>query len=191
MKKLTLQYTIDPKTWTDLRQKGMISFDEQAYLLNIIRTQDKYFKDIYLGQYLLQKIIKDALPKSKKSILEKKIPIACQVFDEDKIAVPDEGEILLKLEVSEDQVVTVDYQTWLYLADQVNKTVAKYDSTKNMSKLLNLPENELKIDQMTRVHLLDVLDPQKTMNFIPELKLNQVQKAYENANGQLSESKDY
>ena len=72
MKTLTLQYTISQKGWTDLRQNGKISIDEQSYLLNAIRTQDQYFKNIYLEQYLLQKIIKDTLPETKKPILAAK-----------------------------------------------------------------------------------------------------------------------
>ena len=44
---------------------------------------------------------------------------------------------------------------------------------------------------MMRVQLLDVLNPAKTMNFIPELKLDQVKKAYQSADGQLEELEDY
>ncbi len=191
MKTLTLQYTISQKGWTDLRQNGEISIDEQNYLLNAIRTQDKYFKDIYIEQCLLQKIIKDALPKSKKPILDKKIPFACTPFPENVTDLPEDGEILLELEVPEDQVVSVDYQAWLYQASEVHKAVEKYDSMKDMNTILNLPEKELKIEGLMRVRLLDVLNPAKTMNYIPELKLSQVKKAYHNANGQLAEVEDY
>ena len=52
MKTLTLQYTISQKGWTDLRQNGKISIDEQSYLLNAIRTQDQYFKNIYRKRLL-------------------------------------------------------------------------------------------------------------------------------------------
>lgn len=186
-----LQYTIDPKTWTDLRQKESIDFDEQAYLLNILRTQDKYFKDIYLSQYLLQKIIKNALPKSKKPLLDKKIPISCLPFEQDKLEVPDQNEIILELEVPDNQVVSVVYKTWLYLANEVDETLRKYDSMKDMNKILTLPEKDLALDRMTRVYLLDVLDQAKTMNFIPELKMTYVKNAYENADGKLSQIKDY
>lgn len=191
MKTLTLQYTISQKGWTDLRQNGKISIDEQSYLLNAIRTQDQYFKNIYLEQYLLQKIIKDTLPEAKKPILAKKIPISCTPFPEHVTEMPDAGEILLELEVPENEVVTVDYRTWLYLASEVNKTVEKYNSMKDMNTILKLPEKKLKIDKMMRVQLLDVLNPAKTMNFIPELKLNQVKKAYQTADGQLEELEDY
>ena len=92
MKTLTLQYTISQKGWTDLRQNGKISIDEQSYLLNAIRTQDQYFKNIYLEQYLLQKIIKDTLPEAKKPILAKKIPISCTPFPEHVTEMPDAGE---------------------------------------------------------------------------------------------------
>ena len=187
MKTLTLQYTISQKGWTDLRQNGKISIDEQSYLLNAIRTQDQYFKNIYLEQYLLQKIIKDTLPEAKKPILAKKIPISCTPFPEHVTEMPDAGEILLELEVPENEVVTVDYRTWLYLASEVNKTVEKYNSMKDMNTILKLPEKKLKIDKMMRVQLLDVLNPAKTMNFIPELKLDQVKKAYQSADGQLEE----
>lgn len=191
MKTLTLQYTISQKGWTDLRQNGKISIDEQSYLLNAIRTQDQYFKNIYLEQYLLQKIIKDTLPEAKKPILAKKIPISCTPFPEHVTEMPDAGEILLELEVPENEVVTVDYRTWLYLASEVNKTVEKYNSMKDMNTILKLPEKKLKIDKMMRVQLLDVLNPAKTMNFIPELKLDQVKKAYQSADGQLEELEDY
>lgn len=191
MKTLTLQYTISQKGWTDLRQNGKISIDEQSYLLNAIRTQDQYFKNIYLEQYLLQKIIKDTLPEAKKPILAKKIPISCTPFPEHVTEMPDAGEILLELEVPENEVVSVDYRTWLYLASEVNKTVEKYNSMKDMDTILKLPEKKLKIDKMMRVQLLDVLNPAKTMNFIPELKLNQVKKAYQTADGQLEELEDY
>lgn len=191
MKTLTLQYTISQKGWTDLRQNGKISIDEQSYLLNAIRTQDQYFKNIYLEQYLLQKIIKDTLPEAKKPILAKKIPISCTPFPEHVTEMPDAGEILLELEVPENEVVTVDYRTWLYLASEVNKTVEKYNSMKDMNTILKLPEKKLKIDKMMRVQLLDVLNPAKTMNFIPELKLDQVKKAYQAADGQLEELEDY
>lgn len=191
MKTLTLQYTISQKGWTDLRQNGKISIDEQSYLLNAIRTQDQYFKNIYLEQYLLQKIIKDTLPEAKKPILAKKIPISCTPFPEHVTDLPDAGEILLELEVPENEVVTVDYRTWLYLASEVNKTVEKYNSMKDMNTILKLPEKKLKIDKMMRVQLLDVLNPAKTMNFIPELKLKQVKKAYQTADGQLEELEDY
>lgn len=191
MKTLTLQYTISQKGWTDLRQNGKISIDEQSYLLNAIRTQDQYFKNIYLEQYLLQKIIKDTLPEAKKPILAKKIPISCIPFPEHVTEMPDAGEILLELVVPENEVVTVDYRTWLYLASEVNKTVEKYNSMKDMNTILKLPEKELKIDKMMRVQLLDVLNPAKTMNFIPELKLDQVKKAYQSADGQLEELEDY
>lgn len=191
MKTLTLQYTISQKGWTDLRQNSKISIDEQSYLLNAIRTQDQYFKNIYLEQYLLQKIIKDTLPEAKKPILAKKIPISCTQFPEHVTEMPDAGEILLELEVPENEVVTVDYRTWLYLASEVNKTVEKYNSMKDMNTILKLPEKKLKIDKMMRVQLLDVLNPAKTMNFIPELKLDQVKKAYQSADGQLEELEDY
>lgn len=191
MKTLTLQYTISQKGWTDLRQNGKISIDEQSYLLNAIRTQDQYFKNIYLEQYLLQKIIKDTLPEAKKPILAKKIPISCTPFPEHVTEMPDAGEILLELEVPENEVVTVDYRTWLYLASEVNKTVEKYNSMRDMNTILKLPEKKLKIDKMMRVQLLDVLNPAKTMNFIPELKLDQVKKAYQSADGQLEELEDY
>ena len=191
MKTLTLQYTVDPKSWTDLRQNGKISIDEQNYLLNAIRTQEKYFKDIYLEQVLLQKIIKDALPKSKKLILDKKIPFACLPFPEHVTDLPEAGEILLELEVPEDQVVSVDYEAWIYQANEVHKAVEKYDSDKNMNTILNLPTKELKIEGLMRVRLLDVLNPAKTMNYIPELKLDRVKKAYQNENGQLTEVEDY
>lgn len=191
MKTLTLQYTISQKGWTDLRQNGKISIDEQSYLLNAIRTQDQYFKNIYLEQYLLQKIIKDTLPEAKKPILAKKIPISCTPFPEHVTEMPDAGEILLELEVPENEVVTVDYRTWLYLASEVNKTVEKYNSMKDMNTILKLPEKKLKIDKLMRVQLLDVLNPAKTMNFIPELKLDQVKKAYQSADGQLEELEDY
>ena len=191
MKTLTLQYTISQKGWTDLRQNGKISIDEQSYLLNAIRTQDQYFKNIYLEQYLLQKIIKDTLPEAKKPILAKKIPISCTPFPEHVTEMPDAGEILLELVVPENEVVTVDYRTWLYLASEVNKTVEKYNSMKDMNTILKLPEKKLKIDKMMRVQLLDVLNPAKTMNFIPELKLNQVKKAYQTADGQLEELEAY
>lgn len=191
MKTLTLQYTISQKGWTDLRQNGKISIDEQSYLLNAIRTQDQYFKNIYLEQYLLQKIIKDTLPEAKKPILAKKIPISCTPFPEHVPEMPDAGEILLELVVPENEVVTVDYRTWLYLASEVNKTVEKYNSMKDMNTILKLPEKKLKIDKMMRVQLLDVLNPAKTMNFIPELKLDQVKKAYQSADGQLEELEDY
>ena len=191
MKTLTLQYTISQKGWTDLRQNGKISIDEQSYLLNAIRTQDQYFKNIYLEQYLLQKIIKDTLPEAKKPILAKKIPISCTPFPEHVTDLPDAGEILLELEVPENEVVSVDYRTWLYLASEVNKTVEKYNSMKDMNTILKLPEKKLKIDKMMRVQLLDVLNPAKTMNFIPELKLDQVKKAYQLADGQLEELEDY
>jgi hypothetical protein len=191
MKTLTLQYTISQKGWTDLRQNGKISIDEQSYLLNAIRTQDQYFKNIYLEQYLLQKIIKDTLPEAKKPILAKKMPISCTPFPEHVTEMPDAGEILLELEVPENEVVTVDYRTWLYLASEVNKTVEKYNSMKDMNTILKLPEKKLKIDKMMRVQLLDVLNPAKTMNFIPELKLDQVKKAYQSADGQLEELEDY
>ena len=191
MKTLTLQYTISQKGWTDLRQNGKISIDEQSYLLNAIRTQDQYFKNIYLEQYLLQKIIKDTLPEAKKPILAKKIPISCTPFPEHVTEMPDAGEILLELEVPENEVVTVDYRTWLYLASEVNKTVEKYNSMKDMNTILKLPEKKLKIDKMMRVQLLDVLNPAKTMNFIPELKLDQVKKAYQSADGQFEELEDY
>lgn len=191
MKTLTLQYTISQKGWTDLRQNGKISIDEQSYLLNAIRTQDQYFKNIYLEQYLLQKIIKDTLPEAKKPILAKKIPISCTPFPEHVTEMPDAGEILLELVVPENGVVTVDYRTWLYLASEVNKTVEKYNSMKDMNTILKLPEKKLKIDKMMRVQLLDVLNPAKTMNFIPELKLDQVKKAYQSADSQLEELEDY
>lgn len=191
MKTLTLQYTISQKGWTDLRQNGKISIDEQSYLLNAIRTQDQYFKNIYLEQYLLQKIIKDTLPEAKKPILAKKIPLSCTPFPEHVTEMPDAGEILLELEVPENEVVSVDYRTWLYLASEVNKTVEKYNSMKDMNTILKLPEKKLKIDKMMRVQLLDVLNPAKTMNFIPELKLDQVKKAYQSADGQLEELEDY
>ena len=191
MKTLILQYTISQKGWTDLRQNGKISIDEQSYLLNAIRTQDQYFKNIYLEQYLLQKIIKDTLPEAKKPILAKKIPISCTPFPEHVTEMPNAGEILLELEVPENEVVTVDYRTWLYLASEVNKTVEKYNSMKDMNTILKLPEKKLKIDKMMRVQLLDVLNPAKTMNFIPELKLDQVKKAYQSADGQLEELEDY
>ena len=191
MKTLTLQYTISQKGWTDLRQNGKISIDEQSYLLNAIRTQDQYFKNIYLEQYLLQKIIKDTLPEAKKPILAKKIPISCTPFPEHVTEMPDAGEILLELEVPENEVVTVDYRTWLYLASEVHKTVEKYNSMKDMNTILKLPEKKLKIDKMMRVQLLDVLNPAKTMNFIPELKLDQVKKAYQSADDQLEELEDY
>lgn len=191
MKTLTLQYTISQKGWTDLRQNGKISIDEQSYLLNAIRTQDQYFKNIYLEQYLLQKIIKDTLPEAKKPILAKKIPISCTPFPEHVTEMPDTGEILLELEVPENEVVSVDYRTWLYLASEVNKTVEKYNSMKDMNTILKLPEKKLKIDKMMRVQLLDVLNPAKTMNFIPELKLDQVKKAYQSTDGQLEELEDY
>lgn len=191
MKTLTLQYTISQKGWTDLRQNGKISIDEQSYLLNAIRTQDQYFKNIYLEQYLLQKIIKDTLPEAKKPILAKKIPISCTPFPEHVTDLPDAGEILLELEVPENEVISVDYRTWLYLASEVNKTVEKYNSMKDMNTILKLPEKKLKIDKMMRVQLLDVLNPAKTMNFIPELKLDQVKKAYQSADGQLEELEDY
>lgn len=191
MKTLTLQYTISQKGWTDLRQNGKISIDEQSYLLNAIRTQDQYFKNIYLEQYLLQKIIKDTLPEAKKPILAKKIPISCTPFPEHVTEMPDAGEILLELEVPENEVVSVDYRTWLYLASEVNKTVEKYNSMKDMNTILKLPEKKLKIDKMMRVQLLDVLNPAKTMNFIPELKLDQVKKAYQSADGQFEELEDY
>ena len=191
MKTLTLQYTISQKGWTDLRQNCKISIDEQSYLLNAIRTQDQYFKNIYLEQYLLQKIIKDTLPEAKKPILAKKMPISCTPFPEHVTEMPDAGEILLELEVPENEVVTVDYRTWLYLASEVNKTVEKYNSMKDMNTILKLPEKKLKIDKMMRVQLLDVLNPAKTMNFIPELKLDQVKKAYQSADGQLEELEDY
>lgn len=191
MKTLTLQYTISQKGWTDLRQNGKICIDEQSYLLNAIRTQDQYFKNIYLEQYLLQKIIKDTLPEAKKPILAKKIPISCTPFPEHVTDLPDAGEILLELEVPENEVVSVDYRTWLYLASEVNKTVEKYNSMKDMNTILKLPEKKLKIDKMMRVQLLDVLNPAKTMNFIPELKLDQVKKAYQSADGQLEELEDY
>lgn len=191
MKTLTLQYTISQKGWTDLRQNGKISIDEQSYLLNAIRTQDQYFKNIYLEQYLLQKIIKDTLPEARKPILAKKIPISCTPFPEHVTDLPDAGEIFLELVVPENEVVTVDYRTWLYLASEVNKTVEKYNSMKDMNTILKLPEKKLKIDKMMRVQLLDVLNPAKTMNFIPELKLDQVKKAYQSADGQLEELEDY
>ena len=191
MKTLTLQYTISQKGWTDLRQNGKISIDEQSYLLNAIRTQDQYFKNIYLEQYLLQKIIKDTLPEARKPILAKKIPISCTPFPEHVTDLPDAGEIFLELVVPENEVVTVDYRTWLYLASEVNKTVEKYNSMKDMNTILKLPEKKLKIDKMMRVQLLDVLNPAKTMNFIPELKLNQVKKAYQTADGQLEELEAY
>ena len=191
MKTLTLQYTISQKGWTDLRQNGKIRIDEQSYLLNAIRTQDQYFKNIYLEQYLLQKIIKDTLPEAKKPILAKKIPISCTPFPEHVTDLPDAGEILLELEVPENEVISVDYRTWLYLASEVNKTVEKYNSMKDMNTILKLPEKKLKIDKMMRVQLLDVLNPAKTMNFIPELKLDQVKKAYQSADGQLEELEDY
>lgn len=191
MKTLTLQYTISQKGWTDLRQNGKISIDEQSYLLNAIRTQDQYFKNIYLEQYLLQKIIKDTLPEAKKPILAKKIPISCTPFPEHVTEMPDAGEILLELEVPENEVVSVDYRTWLYLASEVNKTVEKYNSMKDMNTILKLPEKKLKIDKMMRVQLLDVLNPAKTMNFIPELKLDQVKKAYQSTDGQLEELEAY
>ena len=191
MKTLTLQYTISQEGWTDLRQNGKIRIDEQSYLLNAIRTQDQYFKNIYLEQYLLQKIIKDTLPEAKKPILAKKIPISCTPFPEHVTEMPDAGEILLELEVPENEVISVDYRTWLYLASEVNKTVEKYNSMKDMNTILKLPEKKLKIDKMMRVQLLDVLNPAKTMNFIPELKLDQVKKAYQSADGQLEELEDY
>lgn len=191
MKTLTLQYTISQKGWTDLRQNGKISIDEQSYLLNAIRTQDQYFKNIYLEQYLLQKIIKDTLPEAKKPILAKKIPISCTPFPEHVTEMPDAGEILLELVVPENEAVTVDYRTWLYLASEVNKTVEKYNSMKDMNTILKLPEKKLKIDKMMRVQLLDVLNPAKTMNFIPELKLDQVKKAYQSADDQLEELEAY
>lgn len=191
MKTLTLQYTISQKGWTDLRQNGKISIDEQSYLLNAIRTQDQYFKNIYLEQYLLQKIIKDTLPEAKKPILAKKISISCTPFPEHVTEMPDAGEILLELVVPENEVVSVDYRTWLYLASEVNKTVEKYNSMKDMNTILKLPEKELKIDKMMRVQLLDVLNPAKTMNFIPELKLDQVKEAYQSADGQLEELEAY
>ena len=191
MKTLTLQYTISQKGWTDLRQNGKISIDEQSYLLNAIRTQDQYFKNIYLEQYLLQKIIKDTLPEAKKPILAKKIPISCTPFPEHVTDLPDASEILLELEVPENEVISVDYRTWLYLASEVHKTVEKYNSMKDMNTILKLPEKKLKIDKMMRVQLLDVLNPAKTMNFIPELKLDQVKKAYQSADGQLEELEDY
>ena len=191
MKTLTLQYTISQKGWTDLRQNGKISIDEQSYLLNAIRTQDQYFKNIYLEQYLLQKIIKDTLPEAKKPILAKKIPISCTPFPEHVTDLPDAGEILLELEVPENEVVSVDYRTWLYLASEVNKTVEKYNSMKDMNTILKLPEKKLKIDKMMRVQLLDVLNLAKTMNFIPELKLDQVKKAYQSADDQLEELENY
>ncbi|GMM20184.1 hypothetical protein LAYK6_13980 [Lactobacillus amylovorus subsp. amylovorus] len=191
MKTLTLQHTISQKGWTDLRQNGKISIVEQSYLLNAIRTQDQYFKNIYLEQYLLQKIIKDTLPEAKKPILAKKIPISCAPFPEHVTEMPDTGEILLELVVPENEVVTVDYRTWLYLASEVNKTVEKYNSMKDMNTILKLPEKKLKIDKMMRVQLLDVLNPAKTMNFIPVLKLDQVKKAYQSADGQLEELEDY
>ena len=160
-------------------------------MLNAIRTQDQYFKNIYLEQYLLQKIIKDTLPEAKKPILAKKIPISCTPFPEHVTDLPDAGEILLELEVPENEVVSVDYRTWLYLASEVNKTVEKYNSMKDMNTILKLPEKKLKIDKMMRVQLLDVLNPAKTMNFIPELKLDKVKKAYQSADGQLEELEDY
>lgn len=139
----------------------------------------------------MQKIIKDTLPEAKKPILAKKIPISCTPFPEHVTEMPDAGEILLELVVPENEVVTVDYRTWLYLASEVNKTVEKYNSMKDMNTILKLPEKELKIDKMMRVQLLDVLNPAKTMNFIPELKLDQVKKAYQSADGQLEELEDY
>lgn len=189
MKKL--QYTISQKGWTDLRQDGSISFNESDYLFNIIRTQDKYFKDIYLEQYLLQAVIKNVLPESEKSILEKRIPISCQAFNENNVELPENGQILLELEVPDDQVVTIDYKAWLYLANEVHNAVMKSDSTKDLNKLLKLPEAELKFDQATKDFMLDVTNADNTMNFIAELKLAQVKKAYENADGKLSEIRDY
>ena len=139
----------------------------------------------------MQKIIKDTLPEAKKPILAKKIPISCTPFPEHVTEMPDAGEILLELVVPENEVVTVDYRTWLYLASEVNKTVEKYNSMKDMNTILKLPEKKLKIDKMMRVQLLDVLNPAKTMNFIPELKLDQVKKAYQSADGQLEELEAY
>ncbi len=191
MKELTLQYTLDAKSWTDLRQNGQIEIDEQAYLLNAIRTPTKFFKDIYLGQYLTQKIIKDALPKDKKPILAKKIPFSCRPFAESNVSTPDEGQVLLKIQLWDTDVVTVDYEAWLHIANSVNKALQKYDSTKAMNKILSLPEKELALDSSTRVYLLDVLDQQKTMNLIPKLDIKQVVSAYENENGQLSEIQNY
>lgn len=112
-------------------------------------------------------------------------------FDQDKLEVPDQNEIILELEVPDEKVVTVDYKTWLYLANEVDQASRKYDSTKDMNKILTLPEKELALDRMTRVYLLDVLDQTKTMNFIPELKMSYVKSAYENADGELKEIKDY
>ena len=128
---------------------------------------------------------------SKKPILENKIPISCLPFDQDKLEVPDQNEIILELEVPDEKVVTVDYKTWLYLANEVDQALRKYDSTKDMNKILTLPEKELDLDRMTRVYLLDVLDQTKTKNFIPELKMSYVKSAYENADGELKEIKDY
>ncbi|GAA2953677.1 MULTISPECIES: hypothetical protein [Lactobacillus] len=75
---------------------------------------------------------------SKKPILENKIPISCLPFDQDKLEVPDQNEIILELEVPDEKVVTVDYKTWLYLANEVDQALRKYDSTKDMNKILTL-----------------------------------------------------
>lgn len=191
MENLILGYTLDQKSWTDLRQNGEISFDEQAYALNILHTQAKYFKDIYLDEYLLQKIIKEALSPEDCQILTGRIPITCRPFIEDEHNIPDEGQVMLKLKVPDNQAVTVDYKTWLYLANSVNRAVERYDSTKNLNQILSLPEKELKIDSTTKFSLLNVLDPQSTMNLLGKIKLEQVDAAYEDANGELSEITDY
>lgn len=191
MPDLFLEYTLDPKSWTDLRQNGQISFNEQSYALNILHTQVKYFKDIYLEEYLLQKIIKDALSKSDQAILDGRIPISCRPFTQVEGTLPNEGEIRLKLKVSDDQVVTIDYQTWLYLANSVNKAVEKYDSTKNLDKIFSLPEKELKVNSTTKFSLLNIVNPNTTMNLLGEIKLSDVDSAYENANGTLSKITDY
>lgn len=88
-------------------------------------------------------------------------------------------------------MVTIDYKAWLYLANEVHNAVMKSDSTKDLNKLLKLPEAELKLDQATKDFMLDVTNADNTMNFIAELKLAQVKKAYENADGKLSEIRDY
>lgn len=191
MKQIALQYTIDARNWTDLRQNGHLEINEQAYLLNAIRTPEKFFKDIYLAQYLQEKIIKDALPKEKKQILAKKIPFSCQQFNAQKIKAPKEGNFLLKLQVPESQLVTVDFKIWLYIANSVNKALKKYNSLRQMNQILALPEKELKLDQESRVYLLDVLGGDKTMNLLPGLKLAQVAQVYENANGHLQEVQNY
>lgn len=79
----------------------------------------------------------------------------------------------------------------LNLANSVNQAVEKYDSTKNLNKILSLPEKELKIDSTTRFSLLNIVNPNTTMNLLGEIKLSDVDSAYENANGTLNKITDY